>query len=80
MADSLKNFRQGLGPTTGAMRHAGPERFWGYPRLLSAEGQHCPGVKIYGRSYIHASTVSVKRQIPHTTRDYNALVANMPQE
>ena len=31
MADSLKNFRQGLGPTTGAMRHAGPERFWGYP-------------------------------------------------
>ena len=79
MADSLKNFRLGLGPTTGAMRHAGPERLWGYPRLLSAEGQHCPGVKIYGTSYIHASKDSVKRQIPKTTRGYYACVAILPQ-
>ena len=62
------------------MRHAGPERFWGYPRLLSAEGQHCPGVKIYGTSYIHASKDSVKREIPQTTRGYNARVAILPQD
>ena len=59
MADSLKNFRLGLWPTTGAMRHAGPERLWGYPPAFKRRERHCPGVKIYGTSYIHASTGSV---------------------
>ena len=53
--------------------------FGAAPRLLSAEGRHCPGVKIYGTSYIHASKRSVKRQMPQSTRDYHARAAACAQ-
>ena len=42
------------------------------PPAFKRRGRHCPGVKIYGTSYIHASTGSVKRQLPHSMRDYYA--------
>ena len=69
----LKKFPAGPWADTGAMRYAGPERL-GLPPAFKRGERHCPSVKIYGTSYIHGSTGSVKRQFPQSTRGYHARV------
>ena len=72
MADSLKNFRQGLGPTTGAMRHAGPERFGATPGLLSAESSIALALK-----YMEQATYTAARA-PSSASFPNQRAAIMP--
>ena len=71
MADSLKNFRQGLGPTPERCGTPGLSG-WGYPRLLSAESGIALALK-----YMEQATYTAARA-PSSASFPNQRAAIMP--